>query len=243
MNAAKSATPALDKAMIDKLLAVPSIQAAFAEATAGEEATAAAARAAVLEAKAKTDRELAELASQDDSIGLSVAQLENELADLKRQRYTIRIAMQRGNARRRDLDLALRDQHGNRLVIHVVNYLRNTATNAELDAESQAALTAPAGKNIMGNNIMKPCPKAQAKAAELRDAAIGLREAAAAIEALETEPAAPQEIRRRIQTKLEAIGLTLYRGDLPEHLVSRQVHAQGAGQERSVEQLAPKIAA
>lgn len=243
MQTTKSTTPAFDPAMFDKLLAVPAIQAAFAEATAGEESTAAAARAAALEAKADAELELAELTSQDNSIGVSVAQLEDELADLKRQRYTVSIAIQRANVSRRDQEHALREQHGGHLVAHVVNYLQMTADNATREAERQGDLVAPAGKNVMGNFVMRPCPKAAAKAAELRDAAIGLRETADAIAALEIEPVSPQEIRRRIQTALEAIGLTLYAGSLPEHMVSRMVHAQGPGQERSVELLAPKIAA
>lgn len=243
MNITKTATPAIDQAMFDKLLAVPAIQAAFAEATAGEESTAAAARAAALEAKAEIDHELDDLASQDAVLAAAIAQMEGEINAMKRDRYANGIAKQRSNVRRRDLEIALRDQHGNRLIFHVCNYLKNTAMNAELESERQAALKSPVGKSVMGNTIMKADPKAQAKAAELRDAATGLREVAAAIAALETEPVAPQELRRRIQTKLEAIGLTLYQGALPEHMVSRQVHARGAGQEHSVELLAPKIAA
>jgi hypothetical protein len=239
----KSTTPAIDQAMLDKLLAVPAIQAALAESTAGEESTAAAARAAALEAKSESENALAEITSQRDGLDLAIAQLEDEINAMKRDRYTVSIAMQRASGRLRDLEHALREQHGGKLIAHVCNYLRNTAQNASLEAERQDTLKAPAGRNIMGQAVMKPDRKAAAKAVELNDAATGLRETADAIEALAVEPIAPQEIRRQIQAQLEKIGLTLYQGTLPEHMISRQVHSIGEGQERSVELLAPKIAA
>lgn len=238
-----SPTPIPTAADISKMMRLPSIQAAFAEESAAVEAAAADARKAALDEKAAVQHELDELASQSAGMGVDIAQLEHEIHELQRQRNTITAAMQRSKARLRTIAIAIRDEHGGRLITHVVNYLNGMAENATNFAEVHAARMSKAGTNILGDAILKPSTEGTEKAQEMRQSAIDLRHAAENIAALELEAIAPQEIRRRIQAELEIVGLTLYNGTLPESMITRQVHAEGAGQERGVEQLPPKIAA
>lgn len=233
----------IDNTQLAKLLAMPQIKSAFAEATAAEEASAAAARKAVLDEKAEVANSVDALAADRDGLGVEIAQRLQVVRELQRRQRQLGDEITRQKMRHRRLEVALRDEHGGAIINHVANYLRSMADQAEHRAEFEAARRDRAGESITGKPILKPSRAGQAKAEELRHAVEGLRAAAESVTALEHEPVAPQELRRQIQAVLEGIGLTLYTGDLPEHMLSRQVHAQGEGQHRSVEQLASKIAA
>lgn len=235
--------PTIDQTQLAKLLEMPALKRAFAEASAAEEAAAEEARAAALAAKAEAQRTHAELVDGRNAIDAAIAVVEDEIRALKEKRYGVEMEIQRTDVQIRNFERALRDQHGGRLVTHVRNYLSSVADTAVRQAESEAAKQESAGRNLHGVEIMRPARAGQAMAVELREAADALRAVAARVAALEHAPVAPQELRRRIQTDLESIGLTLYQGPLPEHMVSRLVHARGDDQERAVELLPPNAAA
>lgn len=233
----------IDQTQLAKLLEMPAIKRSLAEATAAEEAAAAAARKTVLDERAEVAHSVDALAADHEGLGVEIAQRLQEVHELQRQQRKLGEELSRQKMRHHRIEVTLRNEHGGALVTHVANYLRCAADHAEYLAGFQAAIRDHAGENIRGEAILKPSPEGQAKSEELRHAVEGLRAAAEHVAALEHEPVAPQELRRQIQAVLEGIGLTLYTGDLPPQFLSRQVHSQGAGQHRSVEQLPSKIAA
>jgi hypothetical protein len=209
MNQTATPTSADITKLIDaRLSGLPEVRAAIESANARTEALAASARKSVLDDLTETEAALADLEDVGREVDADIAALRQQLQTLNDRRVQHEMLTHQAGRRARDLSRQLHTEHGEAMIVTILNQLRSHERHQRAQADWQRRLTIKK-QNIWGEEIRTEDPDALAKAAEIEGKAERIEAAIHDIHSLTRQPISPQEIQRRIAVAVEPVGFRL----------------------------------
>lgn len=194
---------------LEKLTALPLVQAAIRAQAEAAEAKSLTTRLSTLDAHEQATAELADLASQAADLDAMQDELNHQRDVLARQRTAHDMKRQQIEAKQREQTRELRRNHGGELASVIARILGSRADSLRHEVAYLRSLRERKPHWWNGGPIEKPSPEAMRKADELEYRAGQIEQERDAILALQLARVSPQAIERDIQARVKALGFNL----------------------------------